>query len=631
MDGNEKMAALLAEFARTMLTDFPIDAILDRLVERIVDVLPVTAAGVTLMTDTTEPHYIAASNNAALQLERLQSSLRQGPCVLAYESGEAVVSSDIGTDSRFEDFAAKAAEVGMAAVFAFPLRHDAGNLGALDLFRDEAGPLDAWAMAAAQTLADVTSAYLVNAQARDESRHTAELFRTNALHDALTGLPNRVLLQQRLEHAAQRARRTNAPATVLFADLDGFKSVNDTHGHSIGDALLIAVASRLKTLIRPGDTLARISGDEFVILCEDLGSTDAVEQIAARVTESFVEPFLLRSDPRSPAVEISITASVGIAFAGEADGISEQLIADADIAMYQVKRKGGAAHQVLDLREAIADADRVELEHDLRGALRGDQLAIAYQPIVRVKDGAVIGAEALLRWTHPTRGPVPALLTIALAERSSFIQEIGDWVLRRAITDWCTWRALFPGRPLELAVNVSARQLMSAGFSRNVADTLASAEVDPGVVTLEMTESMLLEDGPYAMTVLTELKDIGVKLALDDFGTGFSSLSYLRQYPVDIVKIDRAFVADIGVAPAGGAIIEAVTNLAHVLGLCVTVEGVETVRQRDEVVAMGCDSAQGYLYAKPMSTGDFQDLLRSQAGGGVRLPAGEPQTLVRRR
>ena len=623
VDGNEKLAEVLAEFARTMLTDFSINTILDRLVERIVDVLPVTAAGVTLMTDTTEPRYIAASSNSAMQLEKLQSSLGQGPCVLAFESSEAVISSDVGNDDRFEDYAVKAAEVGMAAVFAFPLRHDGGNLGVLALYRDTVGSFDPWAMSAAQTLADVTSAFLVNAQAREETRLTAELFRNNALHDALTGLPNRVLLQQRLKHAAERARLSNAPAAVLFADLDGFKVVNDTHGHGVGDALLIAVAERLSSLLRPGDTLSRISGDEFVILCEDLGSAGSVDQIATRVTESFVEPFTLKSDARYAPVEISITASVGIAFAGEADGIGEQLIADADIAMYQVKRKGGADHQILDLREAIQDADRVELEHDLREALSGDQLALAYQPIVRTSDGLVIGVEALLRWTHPRRGPMPALLTIGLAERSSLIQDIGRWVLQRSIADWCTWHTQHPEQPLELAVNVSARQLLSAGFSANVADTLSRAEIDPSVVTLEMTESIFMEDGPYAMTVLAELKEIGVKLALDDFGTGFSSLSYLRQYPVDIVKIDRGFVADIGVAPAGGAIISAVTNLAHVLGLSVTVEGIENTQQRDEVVAMECDSAQGYLYSKPMSTDDFSALLRLQPPGGLRLPTAD--------
>ncbi|MFD3444357.1 putative bifunctional diguanylate cyclase/phosphodiesterase [Microbacteriaceae bacterium 4G12] len=621
MNGNEKLAEVLTEFASTMLTNFPINAILDKLVERIVDVLPVTAAGVTLMTDSTNPHYIAASNSAALQLEQLQSSLGGGPCVLAYVSGEAVVSPDISTDSRFEEFAAKSAEVGMAAVFAFPLRHNAGNLGALDLFRDVAGPLDPWAMSAAQTLADVTSAYLVNAQGREEVRLTTELFRMNALHDSLTGLPNRVLLQQHIEHAARRAERSHAPAALLFADLDRFKDVNDSYGHAVGDALIIEVAARLTAVLRPGDTLARISGDEFVILCEDIGTVDAVDLIAARITDSFVDPFILKTNADSAPVVVAITASVGIAFAGEADAITEQLITDADTAMYQVKRKGGAAHHILDLREAIHDAERIELEHDLREALRDNQLTLAYQPIVRTSDGLVTGAEALLRWTHPKRGPIPALLMIALAERSPLIQNIGDWVLRRSIADWCTWRSRVPGQPLEIAVNVSARQLMSPDFIAGVVDTLSNASIDPRALTLEITESILLEDSARATIVLEKLKEIGVQLALDDFGTGFSSLSYLRHYPVDIVKIDRGFVADLGVSPAGGAIIKAVTNLAHVLGLSVTVEGIETVRQQSEVVDMECDSAQGYLYAKPMSTEDFTVLLLSQPQGEVRLPA----------
>ena len=262
----------MGEFARTMLTDFPVQAILDRLVERIVDVLPVTAAGVTLISEGREPRYVSASDAAALTLEKLQSSLGQGPCVSAYESGEAVTVPNLAVDGRFPDFVTAAAATGVAAVFAFPMRHNDGRLGALDLYRDTTGALEPWSMSAAQTLADVAAAYLLNAQARELSAEGAAALRMTALHDPLTGLPNRTMLQMRLDHVAERASRSHLRAAVLFADLDEFKQVNDAHGHPVGDALLIAVSRRLSGLLRPGDTLARVSGVEFVILCEDLSN-----------------------------------------------------------------------------------------------------------------------------------------------------------------------------------------------------------------------------------------------------------------------------------------------------------------------------------------------------------------------
>ena len=620
MDRDAQLADVLAEFARTMVTDFPIDAILDHLVERIVHVLPITAAGVTLMTKTSNPRFIAASNDSALALEQLQSSLGNGPCVMAYESGEAVVVTDIANDERFPDFSPRAADVGLVGAFAFPLRHNDGRLGALDLFRDEAGPLDEWAMSAAQTLADVAAAYLVNAQGRQEGIESTEVLRNSTLHDPLTGLPNRVMLQERLGHAAERARRTHATAGVLFADLDDFKQVNDTYGHTVGDALLVAVAHRLTGVLRPGDTIARVSGDEFVVLCEDLATIEAVEIVAARVTGAFDEPFTVSADG-SGLIHILITASVGIAFAGHADAIGMQLIRDADVAMYQVKRKGGATYQVVDVTEAAEAADHVELQRDLRKAVSAQELGLAYQPIVRVSDGEVIGAEALLRWVHPTRGPIPAMATVAMAEERDLIQDIGRWVLERSVRDRSRWLHDCPGQPLDLAINVSPREVMSAGFATSVARALELAQMEPAALILEMTETIFLEDTERAMSVLADLKTIGVRLALDDFGTGYSSLGYLRQFPVDIVKIDRSFIADIGVEPTGGAIVAAVTDLAHVLGLRVTVEGVETPHQLDEVATFGCDSAQGYLYARPMSPDDFARALAAEPSRTLRLPA----------
>jgi diguanylate cyclase (GGDEF)-like protein len=620
----DKLSAVLSEFARTLATDFPIQGILDHLVERIVEVLPVTAAGVTLISEGRAPRYIAASNASALRYEQLQTEIGEGPCLSAYESGAAVAVPDLRVDDCFPRFAPAALQAGLAAVFTFPLCHANGRLGALDLYRDTPGELDHDNMAAAQTLADVAAAYLLNAQARDDASAASDQFRHRSLHDPLTGLPNRLLLQQRLEHAAQRAKRSKTDAAILFADLDRFKQVNDTHGHQVGDELLLAVAQRLSGLVRPGDTLARFSGDEFVFLCEDLQSADDAEILAGRIDAAFTDPFVLSG------TELAVTASVGMAYAGPGQDISAQLLVEADIAMYQAKRKGGAGHQIIDLREARLTYDRNSLERDLRSAFAQDELEVAYQPIVRTTDGLVTGVEALLRWTHAARGQVPALSMVAAAEESGLIGDIGAWVLERSCIDRERWMLEHPTARLDLAVNVSVRQLTSPDFCTTVADILEKTGMDRAALVLEVTESILIEDTERALAVLADLKELGIRLALDDFGTGYSSLSYLRRLPIDIVKIDQGFIADIDVAPAGGSIVAAVTDLAQALGLTVTAEGVETVKQRDEITAMGCECAQGFFYARPMSAAAFGARLDALPTSRLHLPPSRESLTIAR-
>ncbi len=600
-----KLSAVLSDFARTLATDFPIQRILDHLVGRIVEILPITAAGVTLISAGNAPQYIAASDESAMLFERLQTDLRDGPCIWAYEHGEAVAIPNLTADVRFPRFAPSAVTGGLAAVFTFPLRDGSGRLGALDLYRDEPGELAPHDMAAAQTLADVAAAYLLNAQAREESRTTSEQFRHGALHDPLTGLPNRLLLQQRLEHAAQRAQRSHTNAAVLFVDLDRFKRVNDTHGHHVGDDLLRAIAQRLTAVVRPGDTLARFSGDEFVFLCEDLQSAADVEALAMRVDSAFIEPFSVGG------VQLAVTASVGMAFAGPGEDISDKLVVQADIAMYQAKRRGGGGHQIIDLREALMSADRDSLEVDLRAAFAEGKLDLAYQPIVRSHDGLITGVEALLRWNDPVRGAVPAMTMVTVAEQSGLISQLGAWVLERSCFARREWLRTKPGISLDLAVNVSARQLMSPDFRSILSSVLDRTEMDPGSLILEVTESLFIEDFEYAIDLLANLRAFGVRLALDDFGTGFSSLSYLRRLPIDIIKIDQSFIADIGELSTGSAVVAAVTNLAHVLGLAVTAEGVETHAQRNEVTTIGCEYAQGYFFARPTSAAAISAQLRT--------------------
>jgi diguanylate cyclase (GGDEF)-like protein len=620
----DSLSAVLSDFARTMITDFPIQGIVDHLVERIVEILPVTAAGVSLISVGMAPRYIAASDQNALRFERLQTRIGEGPCLTAFDSGEAVSVADLRTDARFPKFAPAALAAGLTAVFSFPLRHGGGRLGALDLYRDTAGEMGPRNMDVAQTLADVAAAYLLNAQSREEAREASDRFQHNAQHDPLTGLPNRLMLQHRLEHAALRAKRSNTNAAILFADLDRFKQINHTHGHLVGDELLLAVARRLSSLVRPGDTLARVSGDEFVFLCEDLHGPDDVEVLASRIDTAFSRPFVLNS------IEVSVTASVGVAFAGPGEAISNQLVMQADNAMYQAKRNSGAGHQIIDLREAVQSHDRDGLEMDLRAAIAKNELGVAYQPIVRSADGRILGVEALVRWSHPTRGAVSANSLVEAAEQSGLINDIGAWVLERGCFDRGRWLHECPEAPLDLAVNVSARQLMKQDFVRTVASVLDRTDMDPTSLILEMTENIFIEDTERAMAVLTELKELGLRLALDDFGTGYSSLSYLRRLPIDIVKIDQSFIADIGKDLEASAIVAAVTELAHVLRLAVTAEGVETRTQRDQVSAIGCESAQGFYFARPMPAPAVTTQLKTGSPGPVHLPSTARQLAVGR-
>jgi diguanylate cyclase (GGDEF)-like protein len=607
MEIERRLSDVLSEFARTLVTDFPIQAILDHLVVRIVDVLPISAAGVTLISPGEQPHYIAASDDAAMRFEQLQTELGEGPCLVAYREGEAVVVPDLGADDRFPIFATRAIEEGLGAVFTFPLRHDDQQLGALDLYRTSPGPLNAGAMTAAQTLADVAAAYLLNAQARSDLRDSSERARESALHDGLTGLPNRTLLVQRLVHAILRCRRSEKLVAILFADLDHFKAINDTYGHHVGDELLVAVAARLTELLRPGDTLARLAGDEFVILCEDLEHTSQVEPLATRIDEALGEAFVLSG------IEVQVSASVGIAFAGRGDDVPEQILQDADTAMYQAKRRGGARHGTVDVGEQRLADNRAMLNRDLRGALARRELHTEYQPIVATADGRITGVEALLRWVHPVRGIVAPDTIVPLAEQSGLIVDIGRWVLMQACIDLHRWQRHDEYSELEVCVNISTPELMAQDFVTTVADVLAETRTDPTLVTLEMTESVFIQDSDRALIVLNDLKRLGVKLALDDFGTGYSSLSYLKQFPVNVVKIDRAFIADLGTEPTSRLIVSAIVRLAHSLQMTVVAEGIESAHQYDEVVALDCDSYQGYFFARPASADALDSLMATAA------------------
>ena len=452
----------------------------------------------------------------------------------------------------------------------------------------------------------MAAAYLLNAQAREDALNSTARLQHLAMHDALTGLPNRLLLQDRIEQASRRAQRSRSHAALVFVDLDRFKLVNDTHGHQAGDQLLRDVARRLSLVVRPGDTLARLYGDEFVLLCEDLTDLDDVGALTDRIQAAMDPPFT------AGGADLRITASVGVAFAGPGEYVPERLIAEADTAMYDAKR-GGIGSKVVDLRDAVQHNETGRLSRDLAAACEAGDLHLAYQPQVRCSDDRVSGVEALIRWDHPTLGPIGAATIIEVAERSGLMNRVGHWVLGQACRDAARWGREHPRSPVHVAVNMSAHQLMAPGFAEDVVDVLAQTGLDPASLVLEVTENILIKDGELALLVLQQLRRTGVRIALDDFGTGYSSLSYLHRMPIDILKIDRSFVADIERASRGAAIVGAVTNLAHALGMTVVAEGVETPLQRQQVAAMGADHAQGYLYARPMPVAAFEELLNRSA------------------
>jgi diguanylate cyclase (GGDEF)-like protein len=614
----EELSDVLSEFARTMVTNFPIQGILDHLVKRIVDILPITAAGVTLIEADLDPRYIAASDASALRYEKLQTELGEGPCVAAYSSGEAIAVQDLRVEDRFPEFTPRALASGLVAVFTFPLRHADLQLGALDLYRETAGPLSRGSMVAAQTLADVAAAYLINAQGRADLQDSSDQSREAALHDPLTGLPNRVLMLQLLEHAFRAGRRSGKISAVFFMDLDRFKEVNDTYGHQIGDELLVAVAERLTALLRPADSLARLSGDEFVILCEDLAARSAADPIAVRLDAELSRAFALSG------VEVNVSASIGIAFTGQGINAPEELLRDADLAMYRAKRDRVAGQDVFDLRQLHLAGHQAGLARGLPGAIGRGELHLAYQPIVDSADAQLTGVEALLRWTHPARGPVAPTVFIPFAEQSGQIIELGRWVLEQACVDRQHWQQHSP-MPMAMSVNVSAHQFMAAGFAATVKAVLASTSTDPGLLTLEVKENVFARDEERALVVMEELKEVGVELALDDFGTGYSSLGYLNTSPIDTVKVDATFIAKLTAGPGSEEIVSAIIGLAHGLGMTVVSEGVETAQQHQAVSRLGSDRCQGFYFAKPMLATGVDALIQNAAdGSNPRLPIAPP-------
>ena len=424
-----------------------------------------------------------------------------------------------------------------------------------------------------------------------------------AFHDALTGLPNRLLFQDRTAHGLARARRDGTIAGVLFVDLDDFKVVNDTLGHGVGDELLVAAGLRLSAVVRDADTAARLGGDEFAILIEHVADAAAVETFAERVVQAFSEPFNLTTG------SAITTATVGIATTEDSEDVDD-LLRHADLALYAAKAAGKRRWRRYQPVLSAGLIRRRELQTALEEAVSSSAFKVAYQPIADLTTGEVVGFEALVRWPHPQWGMLQPDQFITLAEETGYIVPIGTWVLEQAPADLARWQHRMPRKTLPyVSVNVSARQFREPGFVDNVRRVLAASRLPPSAVMLELTESVLLPRDDRVHSELMELRATGVKLAIDDFGTGYSSLSYLQELPVDVLKIDKTFVDGIGTSEQQQALVEGIIRIARTLRLEVIAEGIENEVQRDLLVMMGCQFGQGYLLAMPMTPEEAETLI----------------------
>jgi diguanylate cyclase (GGDEF)-like protein/PAS domain S-box-containing protein len=538
--------------------------------------------------------------------ERRASAARDSHAGAALESGLHVIVDDWSSERRFSMPPALRV-LGVRSSLAVPIAGKEQPYGVLDIHSTEPSrftPQDVhFVQASANVLADALE------------RHRAdEALRHRVLHDSLTGLPNRTSFVDSLRDALQRSLASDSPVGILFLDLDHFKLINDSIGHHAGDQLLQAVAPRLRAHLRPGDIVARFGGDEFGILVDRLADEDEALAIADRVAGAFAEPYAMGG------ADHFVTASIGIAVArstGREPIDAELLIRDADAAMYRAKERGRGRCEVFDAEMRARAVRRLETERELRHALERDELELRYQPVIALGSGEIVGMEALVRWNHPERGLLDPKEFVSIAEDSGLIEPIGRWVQETACRQALGWHELRPDkRPLDVAVNLSARQVAHRDLAELVREVLAGTGLEPVNLRLEVTESALVDESAGATATLEALSEIGVRLVLDDFGTGYSSLAYLNRFPFDALKIDRSFVDGLGVEQERTAIVEAVIGMARALSLDAIAEGVENEAQLSELRRLGCDYAQGHLFSRPLAPQKVTALLKE---GGFEL------------
>jgi diguanylate cyclase (GGDEF)-like protein/PAS domain S-box-containing protein len=442
-----------------------------------------------------------------------------------------------------------------------------------------------------------------------ERKNFEQALRYQAFHDSLTDLPNRALFLERVERALVRATRNGDRISVMFIDLDNFKVVNDSLGHAVGDQLLVTLTERIKRCLRQEDTLARLSGDEFALLIEDVRDYDDPRRLANRVQEQLQAPFVLSRR------EVFASVSIGIALSEPSHSGPDDLLRDADLAMYRAKLNGKARCEVFDSTMNEQASERLALETHMRRAIERDELRVYYQPIVRLDDASVVGFEALVRWEHPQRGLISPADFIPLAEETGMIVPIGAWVLEEACRQVKVWQdERCVDRALLLSVNVSARQFQGPDLVETVAAVLGRTGFDPTSLKLELTESLMMQDVERTIQRLYELKGLSIQLAIDDFGTGYSSLAYLRRFPISVLKVDKSFIHRLGTGAQDDAIVRSIVTLASDLGMQVVAEGIETAEQLDALRVLSCTYGQGYYFSRPLPAHQAEAFVTSAAG-----------------
>jgi len=584
----------LAEIQRSIARRAPLPEVLDAIVVLAAELLSDEQTALTLR-DPDDPEGLVIVAARGLPEGLIDSTRRrrvgEGVAGRAVAEERLVIANDYAAErAAMPAFVDKHLQAAMAA----PVHEDGKIVGSLLVSTYQAGRRYSLAdQEMLQTIAQHASLALTDARIVNQMVH-------QALHDALTGLPNRALFGDRLGHAVQRAERAGTEVAVLFLDLDRFKTVNDSLGHAAGDELLCAVAERIGVCMRSADTAARLGGDEFAVLLEDLTSSSEAVRVAQRIIDALREPIVVAGR------EVFASASVGVA-TGDRD--ADDLLRQADVAMYRAKAEGKGRFALYEDGMQAAVLERLELEADLQRAMERQELVLFYQPIMALNSGAMAGVEALIRWRHPERGMVTPMAFIPLAEETGLIVELGRFVLLEACRQAAAWRAAGAPASLTMNVNLSGRQLEDPQLLDDVAAALRETGVEPGTLVLEITETVLMGDTEATIERLRALRALGVRLAVDDFGTGYSSLRYLNRFPVDVLKMAKPFVDGLGAGEEHSALARAIVDLGANLGLQIVAEGIERPEQLKKLQELGCAFGQGYHFGMPMAADGVRPLV----------------------
>jgi diguanylate cyclase (GGDEF)-like protein len=508
---------------------------------------------------------------------------------------------NIAEDHEFSRTAA-AARSGLKAAAAFPIMLGTEVTAVVEFFADRVLEPDETLLRLMARIGTQLGRVAERKQSEDRLIH-------DAFHDSLTKLPNRALFGDRLAHAvAHNNRRREDNFAVLFVDMDRFKLVNDSLGHPAGDDLIVQVAARLRTCLREEDTLARMGGDEFTVLLDRIEDVNDAVRTAERVLGAFKEYFMIAGE------ELFASASVGIATSHTGFESADEILRHADLAMYRAKTLGKGRFELYDPDMHELAVNRLALENRLRRALHDDEFVLHYQPIISLEDSEIVGAEALVRWRKSETELIYPADFINVAEETGLILFLGRWVLREACTTMARWHKEFPRTPeLNISVNVSARQFAQHDFVQQVSRVLHETGINPETVSLEITESVSMSDSEHTIAVLTQLRNLGVRISIDDFGTGYSSLAYLHRFPLDVLKIDRSFVAQLDGGKDGVHVVQTMMTLAQNLGINVVAEGTENSGHVDQLKSMGCEFAQGFYFSRPVEVGAITTLLQEQS------------------